>query len=67
MSKTNIRTIHKLTLTSDVLSKVPAHDLRTLARGNRALAKAHKTGDAQAFAAAASAFSELGIHFLVWA
>ena len=62
----NIQNVTKLELTGAQLAKLAEHDVKTLARGNRALAKAHKTGEMVAFEKAARAFSELGIHFRVY-
>jgi hypothetical protein len=61
-----IQEVIKLELQGEQLAKLAPHDVKALARGNRALAQAHKTGNAQAFERAARAFSELGIHFRVY-
>lgn len=61
-----IQDVRKIELQGAQLAKLAPHDIKALARGNRALAKAHKTGDVQSFANAARAFSELGIHFQVY-
>jgi DNA-binding GntR family transcriptional regulator len=63
----NIRSIQRIELTGEQLAKVSAEDLKVLARANRALKAAHKSGDMLKFSAASRAFSELGIHFTVWA